>query len=216
MAEFGERLQADIDRFRDRVFTDPLEVLDPEGMHHEFVSGNHGRKLDFDKIIEGSDFYIEWVSIYARAVRSMYADRLPDALVGIANGANRLATSIAPLLGSGVLGLTTEKLDAKTVRLDEEARLAIKNIDIRFAVTIEDVGTTGSTTATAINDLRSAGVSRIESVNGWQRNDTLPRLDELKVPYHAVILNPLPMYSPLECEKSGYHAQGWKFIEHAK
>ena len=41
MPQFGERLQTDIDHFRDRVFTDPTEVLDPETRHHEFVSGNH-------------------------------------------------------------------------------------------------------------------------------------------------------------------------------
>ena len=29
-------------------------VLDPEGVHHEFVSGMHGRKLDFDTIPTGS------------------------------------------------------------------------------------------------------------------------------------------------------------------
>ena len=158
MAEFSERLQNDINHFRDRVYTDPVEVLDPDGVvHHEFVSGNHGQKLDFDKIETDSDFYIDWVAIYARTIRARYKNRLPDALVGIANGANRLSESVSQLLGKKVLGLTTDKMDAKTVRLDDEALEAIEQNDVRFTLTIEDVGTTGSTTATAVDHLRVVG-----------------------------------------------------------
>lgn len=219
MSGFGERLQNDIDTFRDRILTDPVGVLDPEGVvHHEFVSGNHGRKLDFDKILTDSDFYIEWVSVYARAIRAAYSDRLPDALVGIANGANRLSESVAHLLGGKVLGLTTEKVDAKTVKLDDEARDAIQSGNVRFALTIEDVGTTGGTTSTAVVDLREAGVGRIESVNFWQRNGTLPRLDDLRIPYSAVILDPLPMFSPEDCPvvEGGYCREGVELIPHGR
>ncbi len=213
------RLQADINRFEQRVLIDPVGVMDREGVvHHEFVSGNHGRKLDFDKIVEGTDFYIDWVSIYARSVLAKYEPRLPDALIGIANGANRLSKSVAHLLGGQVLGLTTEKVDAKTVRLDEEARETIKNHDVHFALTIEDVGTTGGTSSTVVPDLRQAGVGRIESVNFWQRNSTLPRLEALRIPYDAVIVDQLPMFSPEDCvsDPEGYCAQGIPLIEHAK
>lgn len=216
---FTERLQGEVNDFRDRIMTDPTGVLDPEGQyHHEFVSGNHGRKLDFDKILTGTDFYIEWVSVYARAVREVYADRLPDALVGIANGANRLSTDVAHLLGVNVLGLTTEKLDAKTVALDEAAREAIEGGEIRFALTIEDVGTTGGTTSTAIEDLRASGVRRIESVNFWQRNAALPKIAAHRVPHWAVIPEPLPMFAPEDCpvNPEGYCAQGVPLIPHGK
>lgn len=218
MSRLNERLRGDIDDFRYRVSTDPTGVLDPEGVvHHEFVSGNHGRKLDFDKIRTDSDFYIEWVSVYARAVRSMYSDRLPDALVGIANGANRLSESVAHLLGGKVMGLTTEKVDAKTVRLDDQAREVVRSGDVQFALTIEDVGTTGGTTSTAVEDLRGEGVRRIESVNFWQRNSTLPRLDVLRIPYGAVILDPLPMFSPEDCPTvdGGYCKEGVELIPHS-
>jgi hypothetical protein len=196
--------------------TDLVGVLDPEGvLHHEFVSGNHGRKLDFDKIETGTDLYIDWVSMYARVVKARYAQRMPDALVGIANGANRLSVSVGFLLG--IPGLETQKVDAKTVTLNGDARDHLADNEVRFALTIEDVGTTGSTTASAIGDLRQAGVRRIESVNGWQRNPTLPRLDELRIPYSAVILQPLPMFSPEQCasQPEGYCAQGVPLVEHA-
>lgn len=216
MAEFTEQLHSDLTRFQERIMTDLVGVLDPEGvLHHEFVSGNHGRKLDFDKIETGTDLYIDWVSMYARVVKARYAQRMPDALVGIANGANRLSVSVGFLLG--IPGLETQKVDAKTVTLNGDARDHLADNEVRFALTIEDVGTTGSTTASAIGDLRQAGVRRIESVNGWQRNPTLPRLDELRIPYSAVILQPLPMFSPEQCasQPEGYCAQGVPLVEHA-
>jgi hypothetical protein len=218
MAILTEGLQNDINLFRDRVLTDPTGVLDPEGVvHHEFVSGNHGRMLDFDKISTDSDFYIDWVAIYARTVLATYEDELPDALVGIANGANRLSKSVAGLLGEQVLGLTTVKIDAKSVQLDDEALAAIEKRGLKFVVTIEDVGTTGSTTSTAIEHLREVGVERVESMNGWQRNAALPRLDALDVPYHAVILEPLPMFTAADClsDKDGYCRWGIPLVPHA-
>jgi hypothetical protein len=215
MSRFAERLQADIDHFRDRVKTDPVGVLDPEGViHHEFVSGNHGYKLDFDKVERHTDMYIEWVSVYARAVKALYTRRHPDALIGIANGANRLAEDVGYLLG--ITGLTTEKLDAKTVQLDSHALEVIEENNVRFALTIEDVGTTGGTTATAVTDLRDVGVRRIESVNFWQRNPRLARLEALRIPHAAVILEPLPMFSPDECGEVGYCADNIPLVEHAK
>jgi orotate phosphoribosyltransferase-like protein len=218
MPQLNERLQTDVHDFRDRVLTDPVGVLDPEGVvHHEFVSGNHGRKLDFDKIPTDSDFYIDWVSIYARVIRARFEERLPDALVGVANGANRLSESVSPLLGKSVLGLTTVKLDAKTVQLDEDALEAIHSKDVKFALIIEDVGATGSTTATAIERLREAGVRRIESITTWQRNPTLPRIDALRVPYSSMIPEALPMFTPEGCASDplGFCAQGIPLVPHA-
>lgn len=217
MSEFSGRLHDDIARLRDRILTDPIGVLDPEGVtHHEFVSGKHGRKLDFDKIVEGTDFYIQWVALYARAIRSIYADQLPDAVVGIANGANRLSTHIAALLGGQVLGLVTTKTSPSSVELDDASAESLRVRRANFIVTIDDVGTTGGTTATAVNHLRDLGVEHIEAVSTWQRSPTLPRLDELDIAYHAVIFEPLPTFSAEECETNpdGYCAQGVPLIAH--
>lgn len=211
---FSERLQGEINDFRDRVFTDPIAVLDPEGIHHEFVSGAHGHKLDFDNVPTGSDMFIHWVSVYARALKEMYPARRPDVVVGIANGANRLADHVGHLLG--IKSLTTEKVDAKTVRLDEDALGYLDDNEVKFAVTVEDVGTTGSTTLTAVTDLRQVGVRRIESTNGWIRNPGLAKLDEARVPYKAVIHHPLPTFQPADCQRlpEGFCAQGELLIPH--
>lgn len=218
MAKLSPRLTSDVDRFHERVMTDPIQVVDPEGVrHHEFVSGNHGRKLDYDKIKTGTDLYIDWVALYARTILELYPHRKPDALVGIANGANRLSLNIAHLLGGGVLGLTTEKVDAKTVKLDDNAREAVASGAVKYAVTVEDVGTTGGTTLTALMDLREVGVLRVESTNGHQRNASLPRLDDARVPYEAMILDTsLPTFTPEKCEAEGYCAQGVLLIPHAR
>lgn len=217
MSYSSERLETDLRDFRERILTDPVGVLDPEGViHHEFVSGNHGRKLDFDKIPTDSDFYIEWVSVYARAIKARYADRMPDALVGVANGANRLSTSVSGLLGNSVLGLTTVKLDAKTVELDEDSIEKLGGV--KFALIIEDVGTTGSTTGTAVTSLRDLGVRRIEAITTWQRNASLPKLDELRIPYGSLIPEPLPMFTPEDCASNpeGFCNQGVPLVPHAK
>ena len=218
MGKFNERLQRQIDDFRDRILTDSVGVLDPEDLHHEFVSGNHGKKLDFDKIQKEQDFdlYTEWVSLYARSIHALYGGRIPDALVGIANGANRLSTDVAGLLGKKVMGLTTVKIDTKTVKLDDEAIDAIRSGNIKFALTIEDVGTTGSTTSSVISELRDEGVKRIESITTWQRNPSLPRLDEYCIPYSSLISEPLPMFSPEDCvsDPEGYCFQGITLIPH--
>jgi len=219
MPLFNKRLQHDILDFRDRIMDDPTGVLDKVGVeHHEFASGNHGRKLDFNKITTDSDFYIDWVAIYARAIVASYPNNLPDALIGIANGANRLSESIAHLLGKQVLGLTTQKINTTSVRLNEEAIDAMKVYNVQFALTIEDVGTTGGTTATAVQHLQDIGIERIESFNGWQRNSSLPYLDQLDIPYNALIVHPLRMFTPEAChtDPTGYCHNNIPLIAHDK
>jgi len=204
MAETDNRLKMDIANFKDRILTDPVGIMDPEGIHHELASGCHGRKLDFDKIETGSDLYLQWVSLYARFIESQYRNQLPDALVGIASGANRLSEDVAPLLGRSVLGLTTVKIDSNEVTLSEESRAAIKKHGVNFALLVEDVGTTGGTMSTVAQPLTEVGVKRIEAVMTWRRAPELRRLDERGIPHKSMIYEPLPMFTKEECETSPY------------
>ena len=84
-----------VDDFRQRV----VEVaLDAEGLHHEFVSGGHGRKLDFDSIETGSALYSEWVDQNVDALQQL--GRAVVAVVGVANGTNRLALDVGRAIGA--------------------------------------------------------------------------------------------------------------------
>jgi hypothetical protein len=212
------RLQAALAAFKERVYNDPVGILDAPDVHHEFASGHHGRKLDYDKIERNTDFYIEWVALYARTILDHYGNDLPDILVGIANGANRLSVDVAGLLGAEVLGLQTRKTDGKTVVLDDASATVLKTKQAGFVLLIEDVGTTGGTCATAAEDVRKYGVKRIESVCFHQRSQGLPRLEAIKVPYWAVLLDPLPTFSAEACRSlpEGYCAHGVKLIAHGK
>ncbi len=209
---FSERLTADIERFKDRVFTDPTGVLDAEDIHHEFAKGGHGRKLDFDKIDDGSDMFIEWMAVYARAVGELFPYRPPDVLVGVANGANRVARHVGFLLG--IKSLETVKTDSRSVALDEEARAYIDSEGPRLALITEDVGTTGSTAMTAVADLRQLGVPQVGAINGWQRNPVLEVFNRERVPHYSVIHHPLPTFSPVDCQQQpdGYCYQGVELI----
>ncbi len=127
--------------------------------------------------------------------------------------------SIAHLLGDDVVALTTEKVDAKTVRLDDAARKVIATGIVKYALTVEDVGTTGGTTVSAVADLQEMGVGFIESINGHQRNASLPRLEAAGVPHKAMILDTsLPTFTPEACntDPAGYCAQGILLIPHKK
>ena len=216
---FNKWLQADIDALKHRLLNDPLGVLDQDGVHHEFVTGVHGQKLDFDKIKTHSDFYIQWVCVYARAVRAIYADaELPDAIVGIANGANRLAHSISAFLGDRVISLETEKIDDKSVRLTFDSIEKIENNKIDSILIIEDVGTSGSTVATAVDDLLKHGISNIAAINFWQCTKTLQKLDKMGIGYYAAIDDVLPTFEPDKCktDPNGFCKREFVFIPHGK
>jgi hypothetical protein len=69
-------------------------VLDPPNVHHEFVSGKHGRKLDFDTIDDESDLYKEWVGANVDFISDQFS-QIPEVILGVANGTNRLALDVA-------------------------------------------------------------------------------------------------------------------------
>lgn len=193
------------------------DVLDAEGVHHEFVSGMHGRKLDFDIIPKESDLFREWVLIIAQAVKELYPDIAHDKLMllSVANGTNRLVGPVAREIGEGVTAVLTEKVSPKAVKLTAEAKRKIKSIKPELVVAIEDVGTKGTTSATAVRSARKAGVKRVEALNTWQRREQLEELEAINAVYHSVIKELLPTLTPEECRATGYCAQSWKYIEHA-
>lgn len=206
-----------IAEFRERILADPAEVLDPPDIHHQFASlVNHGRKLDMDKIETGTEFFGEWTTVYADWVNEVYRGRKPDALLGIANGANRLAIKMAPMLGA--VGLETIKINSKSVGLSENSRFAIEDSKPHFVLLVEDVGTTGGTTSTVIPELRELGVDRIEVAHTWVRNPILKVLEEQRIPYGAMIHEPLPTFSEEDCRNlpEGFCHQGVKLIPHGE
>ncbi|HUD05979.1 MAG TPA: phosphoribosyltransferase [Candidatus Saccharimonadales bacterium] len=192
-------------------------ILDPEGIHHEFVSGMHGRKLDFDAIPDDSDLFNEWVDVVVKFIKETYQDidhaRL--AIVSVANGTNRLVPLVANKLGGGSVALLTEKVSPKEVKLTDEAVKKLKSFAHDLVVTIEDVGTKGTTSATALRSAMAAGAKRVESINTWQRRHRLEEIESLGVVNHSIITDLLPTLTPEDCRKSEYCAKGWQYIEHA-
>ncbi len=210
-------LAGKIENLRERILTDPVGVLDPPTQHHQFASMvNHGRKLDMDKIVTGSGLFWQWVDTYSQWINEMYEGQKPDAILGIANGANRLATTMAASVGA--IGLETFKVSSKEVALTDASRRALERIDVGFVLEIEDVGTTGGTTSSPIAELRELGVQRIEAAHTWIRNPGLKVLDSMGIPYGAVIHEPLPTFSVEDCQNlpEGFCRQGVLLIPHGQ
>jgi orotate phosphoribosyltransferase len=186
-------------------------VLDAEDLHHEFVSGMHGRKLDFDKIETGSEFYLQWVDVCVNFIRENY-NPLPDIILGVANGANRLAVSIAAGLGEGTLGLMTEKESPKSSRFYPSVEDVIRGYKPKHVLVVEDVGTAGTPSATAALKALEAGAQTVSVLNTWQRRERLEKLEEAGVEYRSIIVEMMPTYEPDQCE---YCKTGVKLVEHA-
>lgn len=209
-------LDQQVAHFRESIIGSGI-VLDPEGTHHEFVSGMHGQKLDFDKIESGSPLYQEWVDVNAAFIKDKYPS-IPTFILGVANGTNRLSEDVAPVLGGDVDGLITEKDEdnSKIIRLTHMADKAIRMVQPELVVVVEDVGTTGSNSVQAAVAAKEAGAKRVEVVTTWKRRRKLERLEEAGIPYQAIIDEPLTTYSPGECEAEGFCARGWEFIPRGK
>lgn len=197
-----------IKKLRDRVLKEG--VLDSEDLHHEFVSGLHGRKLDFDKIETGSEFYQQWVDALVKFIKEEY-DSEPDMILGVANGANRLAVSVAAGLGNSTIGLMTEKETSKSSKLHKSVEDIINGYKPKLVLVIEDVGTAGTTSATAAKKALVAGAQQVTVLNTWQRNKKLEKLEEAGFEYKSMILEPMPNYEPDACE---YCKNGVKLVPH--
>lgn len=192
-------------------------VLDREGLHHEFVSGLHGRKLDFDLIEPNSDLFKQWVEVVAEAIKKLYKDVPTNklALLSVAGGTNRLVGPVADMIGGGVSALLTEKTSPKSVKLTDEAKTKLEELKPDLVLALEDVGTRGTTSATAVLSAREAGAKVIEALHTWQRSEVLDELEAIRAKYQAIIKETLPNLTPEECRKNGYCSKGWKLVEHA-
>lgn len=195
--------------FRDRLIEGG--VLDPEGLHHEFAYGTHGRKLDFGLIEPDHPLYDEWVDANVAQLRDR--PRLPRAVLGIANGTNQLAKDIASELG--IIALVTRKTSPRAVALAEESVARLADISLWDEVTaIEDVGTSGGTTLTGLQSLQTVGYENLSAQITWQRTETLGALATAGIPHWAVIHEPLTTFESEACTVEGYCAQGWELILH--
>lgn len=197
----------------ERVEGEPL-VLDPNNIHHEFIDGGHGQKLDMGNIDTNSELFAFWMRTLNTAIEEKI-DTKPDMLVGVANGANRIAQCMAPMLGNDVEGMKTVKLPDKSLILAELTDVAVKHLKPDFVLICEDVTTTGSSSLQVVRGLRSLGVERVEVFSTWERKLYLPRFDEEDVVHHTVIKKQLKTYKDKEaCEAKGYCAQGIELVSH--
>ena len=185
------------------------DIFDPVGIHHEFAYGDHGRKLDFDLITDGSPLYREWVQVNVEFIRQQYT-QIPEVILGVANGTNRLARDVAKELG--VLGLSTEKVGGRSVQLTQAARQQLIETECKLLLVLEDVGTTGGSAYSAAVNAREAGAQRVEVIFSWQRSEDLIAFKNTDIPYCAIVQEVLPNYSPEECKKIGYCSMGWELI----
>lgn len=188
-------------------------VLDPEAVHHEFVSGMHGRKLDFDTIPIGSPLYVEWINVATNFISSEFP-QLPQIIMGVANGTNRVALDIARRFDGQVVGAASEKdsQSSKVLKLSPLAGRLVSALEPELVVVIEDVGTTGSNSAQVARHCLESGAQSVEVVTTWQRRPQLEKLEEAGIPYRAIINETLPIFTPEECTDTGYCSQGWQFI----
>ncbi|HSW66262.1 MAG TPA: phosphoribosyltransferase [Bacillota bacterium] len=192
-------------------------ILDPEGVHHGFARGTHGRKLNFDLIEEGTPLYDRWIRLQAGLIRARVLDVAAAGLVlvGVASGTNRLARDVGSELGLEYL--TTRKTSPSSVELDDESVQKASETFFRRALVVEDVGITGGTALTAAISTRAHSANTDIPVRGlfsWIRTDTLTPLDEADMPYWAIIHDPQPTYSPEICAQMGYCAFGWELVPH--
>lgn len=202
-----------VEAFRQNIL-DSGYVLDPEGIHHEFVSGMHGQKLDFDNIEEDDNLYKQWTDVAANYIRDRYVP-LPEMIIGVANGTNRTALDTARHFDGDVIGLVSKKdpQNSKKLWLGGIASRAIAQMRPNLVVVLEDVGTTGGNSVQVATACLDRGAKNVEVVTTWQRRAELEKLDEANIPHRAIINEPLPTYTPEDCQDHGFCAQGYELIE---
>jgi len=220
------QLEAQIQTFYDHL-AGHENLLDPVGLHHEFVNGMHGQKVDFDTVPRyvdelnpGSGFdplYVEWVDINAAFIRSAFP-RLPGIILGVANGTNRLAVDVATRLELPNPGLESEKegKGSKILVLPARTLAIIQAEKPELVVVTEDVGTTGSNSVQVATQALAAGAQNVAVVVTWKRREQLEELEKAGIEYKAIIDKSLPTFHAIDCVQTGLYAQGWELIPYKK
>ncbi len=211
-----------IESFRNELMATP-DFIDPRGkQHHEFVSGKHGRKMDFSVVKKGTELYQKWLDINKQRILYRHPNRLGLIILGVANGTTDFAFDLAKSVSTNyqeVFGLRSEKLPDKQVRLTQPARWVISDLSRnKFikTVIIEDVGTTGTTAGKVAQQCLEAGAEHSEVIVTWQRTQSLGYLDENKIPYSSIITEVIPTLSPELCEREGDCARGVTLKPHGE
>lgn len=209
----------EIEMFKNNLIA--ANIADPEGVHSEFVGDGHGQKIDFDRIATDSTLFDEWRNVTANVIKRQYPlHRYLNGIVllSVAGGTNRFVGPLAEAIGTGYTPALTQKISSKEVSLTEDAKELFATAKPDLIIPIEDVGTTGKTSSTAVIAVRrffdSDRTPEIKVLNTWQRTIALPRLEEIDVSYSSIIYEPLPTYSPEQCRTAGYCALNWKLIPH--
>lgn len=144
---------------------------------------------------------------------------MPQAVIGTAIGANRIAVHTATLLsdkGRAVEGYATVKDHNNRIFLPPHFIAYLQTAQPRELAIIDDVGTTGSSMAQIVEQVRTYSDAQITAYINWQRQSSLPHLDALKVPYYGLITKELPTYNLLDCVRTGFCAKGWKLVPRKK
>ncbi|MCA9331851.1 hypothetical protein KC968_02830 [Candidatus Saccharibacteria bacterium] len=180
-----------------------------DSIHHEFVSGAHGVKLDFDVTHKNRSSLLYMAGVMMKASMIMRdfegSDRI--GVLGIDTGTTQHARDVATVIlssgfGARVFSLTTVKSiqnGQKFIELTDETKELLVDHRITSVAIDDDVGTTGSSTAQPIPIMRDLGVQDTAVYYDWVRNPRLPRLDELQVAYRGMIEAWLPDYQPDDC-----------------
>ena len=191
-------------------------ILSSEGVHYELASGLHGRKLEFDKVIDGSELFDQTVQITAERIRRLYNPNRYGrlALIGVANGANRFIDPIAEELG--LPGYKTQKDENLSLLLTAEAQDFVDSDGYDSIVVFDDVGTQGTNSSMVAKEIwRVRPKAKVFVLNEAQRSPTLPLLTAIGVPYDHVLYWPLPSFSPQDCHANpeGYCRRGWEIVD---
>ncbi len=202
------------DRLRKAEFLEFLkisDVIDPEGTHHEFNQGLHGQKIDLDKILDGSDLFEEWIELVAKAIEEYYSEQLPDVLVGVASGTNRIVAAVSERLAHHPLAIETVKIERLPI-LSQVSSALIHELEPSFVLVVEDVATEGTNALSVVRSIRKVTQARTEILNTVERSQELRLLREAGVSYRSILSHILPTYTAEECQQSGPCAQNWRLI----
>lgn len=200
-----------IENLRERIMAEP-EVYDPPTQHHELNDGGHAQKLALKNIDGDSQLYADLIALNAEFLRSIYDGDMPQVLIGMANSAIRIAHDTAMELGDDVVSTETAKDKKGRVVLPYASNLMIRQCEPEFVLLVEDVATTGKSTA---HFARRFGYRfpnmRLEVANIWQRQPRLPYLERNHIPHYSMINYHLQVYrdeAVCRQDPDGYCARG--------